>query len=300
MALPVGGRVGIVGFRFPGTECSGGKSGLPAEDAIKIAEVGEAAAITGGFDLHAAGDEFLDLLDANRQQRVPDGAAGCATVEIEQIIFRHADFAGGALAVKPFGIMFPQEFLEVSYGVLPAAAAEDQRTLPGEFNQQLQQQIAQHFDRIRIDMGAFVVDAADSEIEFPVGIDQVQQIVTDRFLRAEFRAENREEAVTAVKLGQIAFDRTQQKKQIVEFDRPIQGEVGQVVGMVEADEAGAEGIFAAVDFQHPGSGGDIEDLPELPSVQRFGREEGLRPRDVVQHDDRQLVLEIIRRAEEFS
>ena len=196
--------------------------------------------------------------------------------------------------------MFAQEFFEIPHRILPPAAAEDERTLTGKFDQQLQQQIAQHLGGIGVGVGAFAVDAADPEAELPVGVDQVQQIVADRLLRPEFRAENREEVVAAVKFRQLIFDRAQQKQQIVQFDRRIQGEVGQVVRVVEADEAGAERIFPAVDLQHPGSGDHIEDLPELPPVQRFRGKEGCRGLDIVQNDDRQFVLEIIRRAEEFS
>ena len=142
----------------------------------------------------------------------------------------------------------------------------------------------QHFAGIRIGMGVLVVKPPDLEINPAVRVDQVQQIVAERLLRPEIRAEDRKEAVVVVEPGEVVFDRFLQEQDVAELNRPVEREVGQVVRMVQADEAGTERILPVVDLQQAGSVDDVQNFPELPPVQRLRRVEVGGRMDVVLHD----------------
>ena len=188
----------------------------------------------------------------------------------------------------------------MSGGILPPLAVEYARALPREFDEQPDEHMPQHFAGIRVGMGVLVVKPPDLEINPAVRVDQVQQIVAERLLRPEIRAEDRKEAVVVVEPGEVVFDRFLQEQDVAEFNRPVEREVGQVVRMVQADEAGTERILPVVDLQQAGSVDDVQNFPELPPVQRLRRVEVGGRMDVVLHDDRQIVLEIIRRAVESA
>lgn len=123
---------------------------------------------------------------------------------------------GGSFAVERLCEVFAQEPVDVSGGILPPLAVEHARALPREFDEQPDEHMPQHFAGIRVGMGVLVVKPSDLEINPAVRVDQVQQIVAERLLRPEIRAEDRKEAVVVVEPGEVVFDRFLQEPGILQ------------------------------------------------------------------------------------